>query len=115
MKATRINKNNYEGVQGLEGKYINQHLWSDSNPVGKIISTRGKNFVTIQPVEASENKTKMEFVVGGFSAICLNDSQQQYDFVEVGEPFEVRLSKSQLANKYWAIEDAPYKHYDFNF
>ena len=71
--------------------------------------------MTIQPVEAGENKTKMEFVVGGFSAICLNDSQQQYDFVEVGEPFEVRLSKSQLANKYWAIEDAPYKHYDFNF
>lgn len=112
---TRINKNNYEGVQGLEGKYINQHLWSDSNPVGKIISTRGKNFVTIQPVEASENKTKMEFVVGGFSAICLNDSKQQYDFVEVGEPFEVRLSKAQLANKYWAIEDAPFKHYDYNF
>ena len=114
MKA-RINKNNYESVQGLEGMYINQHLWSDSNPVGKIISTRGKNFVTIQPIEAGENKTKMEFVVGGFSAICLNDSQQQYDFVEVGETFEVRLSKSQLAKKFWQIEDKPFKHYDYNF
>ena len=111
----KINKNNYQGVQGLEGMYINQHLWSDSNPVGKIISTRGKNFVTIQPVEASDNKTKMEFVTGGFSAICLNDSKQEYDFFEVGEPFEARLSKSQLANKYWHIEDAPFKHYDFNF
>ena len=111
----KINKNNYEGAQGLEGMYINQHLWSDSNPVGKIIATRGKNFVTIQPVEAGENKTKMEFVPGGFSAICLNDSKQQYDFFEVGEPYEVRLSKSQMANNYWHIEEAPYKHYDFNF
>lgn len=110
-----INKNNYEGVQGLEGKYINRHLWSDSNPVGKIIATRGKNFVTIQPVEAGKNKVKMEFEVGGFSAHCLNNNQQSYDFFEVGEPYEVRLSKSALANNFWSIEEAPYKHYDYNF
>ena len=113
--TTTISKHNYEGVQGLEGMYINQVLFSDINPVGKIIATRGKNFVTIQPVRAGKNKVKMNFEVGGFSAICTNNMDQEYDFEEYGEAYEVRLSKSALANQYWRIQDAPRKRYDFNF
>ena len=110
-----VTKHNYESVQGLEGRYVNQHLWSDVNPVGKIISTRGKNFVTIQPMSAGENKTKMEFVVGGFSGHCINQYAQKYDFFEDGEPYEVRISKTQLANRFWVIENSPCKYYDYNF
>lgn len=110
-----INSRNYIGVQGLEGRFINRRLWSDTNPVGKIISTRGKNFVTIQPIEAGKNKTKMSFEIGGFSAICTNQYEQSYDFTESGEPYEIRLSKSMLSNKYYHIESAPKNYYDYNF
>ena len=110
-----INKRNYIGVQGLEGRFINFRGYSDVSPVGKIISTRGKNFVTIQPIKAGENKTKMDFVIGGFSAICTNQYQQSYDFTELGEPYEIRLSKSMLANRYYHIESEPRNFYDYNF
>ena len=110
-----INSRNYIGVQGLEGRFINRRLWSDTNPVGKIISTRGKNFVTIQPIDAGKNKTKMSFEIGGFSAICTNEYEQSYDFIESGEPYEIRLSKSMLSNKYYHIESAPKNYYDYNF
>jgi len=40
--------------ESLIGKYINQYLWSDVNPVGKIVGVKGKTKVIIQPVVASE-------------------------------------------------------------
>jgi hypothetical protein len=97
------------------GKYINRVLWSDVDPVGKIIAIKGKTKVIIQPVDAGENKVKMEFVAGGFSAHCLNQGSQQYDFYEKGEPFEVPLSKTSLKNRFWRIDEMPRKYYDYNF
>lgn len=114
-ESTFITARNYTNVHGLEGKYINRRLYSDVDPVGKIIATRGNNFVTIQPVYAGENKEKMEFVAGGFSAICINDHRQSYDFYEHGDPYEIRLSKAMLKRMFYAIQDAPSKYYDYNF
>ena len=99
----------------LIGKYINQVLWSDVNPVGKIVGIKGKTKVLIQPVCASKNKAKMEFVPGGFSAVCLNQNEQHYDFMEVGEVFETTLSHAKMKKGFWSIEDGPNKHYDYNF
>ena len=99
----------------MVGKYVNQVLYSDVNPVGKIIAVRGKSFITIQPVEASENKTKMEVQIGGFAGHTVNNYAQEYDFHEEREPYEVRISNSMLNNRYWRIEDTPRKFYDYNF
>jgi len=97
------------------GKYINQYLWSDVNPVGKIIAIKGKTKVLIQPVHAGENKAKMEFVPGGFAGHCINMYDQQYDFYEEGEVFETTLSNAKMKCAHWGIADAPHKHYDYNF
>lgn len=99
----------------LIGKYINRVLWSDVDPVGKIIAIKGKTKVIIQPVDAGENKVKMEFVAGGFSAHCVNQSAQEYDFFEHGDPFEAPLSKTSLLKRYWSIDEQPRKYYDYNF
>ena len=99
----------------LIGKYINQVLWSDVNPVGKIVGIKGKTKVLIQPVRASKNKAKMEFVPGGFSAVCLNQDEQHYDYMELGEVFETTLSRARMKRAFWSIGDAPYKRYDYNF
>ncbi len=107
--------NKLELTPELIGKYINQVLWSDVDPIGKIVGIKGKSKVLIQPVVAGENKAKMEFVPGGFSAVCINQYNQSYEFTEVGEVFEASLSNSSMKKNFWRISDSPRKFYDYNF
>jgi len=107
--------NKFLVTPSLIGKYINQVLWSDVNPVGKIVGIKGKTKVLIQPVEAGPNKSKMEWISGGFAGHCVNQYEQEYDFVEVGEVFEASISNSSLRSRYWRIGDSPRKFYDYNF
>ena len=111
MKNTKENQNNTE----LIGKYLNRVLWSDVDPIGKIIGVKGKHKVIVQRVEAGENKVKMDFVKGGFSAVCLNNYSQEYDFFETDEIFEVSISKTNMEKRFIRINDKPRKHYDYNF
>lgn len=97
----------------LIGKYLNRYLYSDILPIGKIIGAKGKTTVIVRRVEASENKTKMNFITGGFSAICTNATEQEYDFFETNEVFLMRISKSLM--KHVKIQDEPVKFHDFNF
>jgi hypothetical protein len=101
----------------LIGKYINQYLWSDVNPVGKIIAIKGKTKVLIQRVEAGENKRMkdMTFVQGGFVGTYIDQYKQDYDFQEQGEPYWATLSKTGMKRRFWSIADAPCKFYDYNF
>ena len=99
----------------LIGKYINRYLWSDVNPVGKIVGVKGKTKVVIQPVVAGTNKAKMEFIPGGFSAHCTNMYDQSYDFIERGEVFEISLSNFSMKKNFLGISGHPSKHYDYNF
>jgi hypothetical protein len=110
-----MKKQKLELTEELIGKYINRVLWSDVDPVGKIVGIKGKTKVLIQPVKAGENKVKMDFIAGGFSAHCTNQSAQRYDFVEEGEVFEANLSNASMKNQCWKISDAPRKYYDYNF
>lgn len=105
----------FEVTSDLIGKYINRVLFSDVDPIGKIIGIKGKTKVIVQPIEAGENKTKMEWVSGGFAGHCTNQWNQQYDFVEEGIPFEVSLSNTSLKTRFWKINDTPRKFYDYNF
>lgn len=104
-----------ELTNDLIGKYLNQYLWSDINPIGKIVGIKGKTKVLVQPIVASENKVKMEYVAGGFSAHCVNQSEQEYDYFEQGEVYEMTLSKTKMKRSYLGISNKPYKYYDFNF
>ena len=99
----------------LIGKYINRVLWSDVDPVVKIVSIKTKTKVIVQRVVASENKTKMNFIPGGFSFHCTNQSAQRYDFTITDQVFEVSLSNNSLKKNFWSIDDRPRKWYDYNF
>lgn len=99
----------------LIGKYINRVLWSDVDPVGKIVGIKTKTKVIVKRVEASENKTKMQWVVGGFAGHCINQSAQSYDFTITDQTFEVSLSNNSLKKNFWSIDDRPRKWYDYNF
>ena len=101
--------------ESLIGKYINMCLFTDARPVGKIVGIKGKTKVLIQPVIAGENKTKMKMIPGGFSAHTVNNRSQEYDYKEVGEVYEQRLSAYMLKRMFWRIHDAPYKFHDYNY
>ena len=115
IKIIRTTKEKFQVTEELIGKYINQVLWSDINPVGKIVGIKGKTKVLIQPIVAGKNKTKMEFVEGGYAGHCINMYDQSYDYTETGEVFEAPLSRTGMKKKFWKIHDVPQKHYDYNF
>lgn len=98
--------------EDLIGKYINRHGYTDVEPIGKIVGIKSKTIVFVQPVVAGENKTKMEWVSGGFAGHCVNQSEQSYEYTEVGNVFEMRLSAGDKSNR---ISDRPFKFYDYNF
>ena len=110
-------KPKFEVTADLIGKYINQVLWSDVNPVGKIVGIKGKTKVLIQPIVSSENKSikDMTFIPGGFVGTFTDQHLQSYDFFEVGEVFEANLSNTSMKKRFWSIEERPRKFYDYNF
>ena len=114
-KAAKQAKPKFQVTEDLIGKYINEVLWSDANPVGKIVGIKGKNKVLIQPVVASENLAKMEFIAGGFAGHCVNQGGQRYEFSEEGEVYEATIGNTIMKKKYWRINDYPRKFYDYNF
>ncbi len=95
------------------GKYLNRYGYTDINPIGKIVDIKSKTIVIVQRVEAGENKVKMEFAPGGFSAVCLNQNKQRYDFTEIDERFKFKISNRSLKNV--RIQEHPVKYYDYNF
>lgn len=115
IKVIRTPREKFQVTEELIGKYINQVLWSDINPVGKIVGVKGKTKVLIQPVKAGKNKTKMEYIEGGFAGHCVNMYDQEYDYTEQGEVFEATLSRTGMKKKFWKIHDCPQRFYDYNF
>jgi len=115
IRIVRHKKAKFQVTEDLIGKYINQVLWSDVNPVGKIVGIKGKTKVLIQPVVASENLAQMEFIAGGFAGHCVNQYDQRYEFSEEGEVYESPISNTRMKKKFWKIADYPHKFYDYNF
>lgn len=102
-----------QATQDLIGKYVNQYLYTDILPVGKIIAVKGKTTIVIQKVIAGDNKTKMEFISGGFAGVCINQWQQEYDFHELDETMTLRVGKQ--FSKQYRIDEKPRNYYDYNF
>jgi hypothetical protein len=99
----------------LVGKYINRYGYSDVHVVGKIVGIKSKTIVVVQRVNAEKDPTwKPEWVSGGFSAVCLNQSYQRWIFNETNETFPMRLSAGDLKRAY-RIDDKPIEFYDYNF
>lgn len=101
------------------GKYINQYLWSDVNPVGKVIGIQGKTTLICIKVTASENLTPMSelgFEAGGFVGTYHNQRAQRYEFAEHSdEVFKLRYGKSLRRKQFMSLADSPSKFYDYNF
>ena len=99
----------------LIGKYVNQSLYTDIIPVGKIIGTRGKTILIVKKVVATEQTKEMEFISGGFAGHCINQHEQEWTFEEVDDIFEVRVNKQWGMRGQMYVADKPRMFYDYNF
>ncbi len=101
--------------QDLIGKYVNQSLYTDINPVGKIIGTRGKTILIVKRVMEVKQTKEMEFISGGFAGVCTNQHEQEWTFEEVEDVFEVKMNKQWGRRGQMYIADKPRMYYDYNF
>ena len=108
------------------GLYANHHGWSDVHPY-EIIRVVSDKTLEIRALDVSDNKIKMDFIPGGFSAHCANQHQQEYDYSSnTDNPVtRIRLNRASqyCPDKVWksktgarfAISEHPCKFYDYNF
>jgi len=105
--------NNQMPIENLIGSFLNRYSYSDVNPVGQVIGVKGKKTLILRKVNATNNKTKMEFVPGGFSCMCTNQWDQDWEFEILDETFEMRVCKK--CTRQLEASDMPIKYYDYNF
>jgi hypothetical protein len=97
----------------LIGKFVSRKGYTDLYIVGQVIGVYGKTGIIIQEMKAVRNTVKMNYVAGGFSAICLNNSDQRWEFETLESTIKDRVSKAFF--KIFVISDEPRHHYDYNF
>jgi hypothetical protein len=101
-------------------KYANHLGYTDVNPheVTRVVSDKT---IEVRAMKCERDESvKLEWVPGGFSAICLNDRDQKW-FIssdESAKVFRIRLGKNGWKDKYgrtYRLSDKPVKYYDYNF
>ena len=97
----------------LVGKFVSRRGYTDLYIVGKVIGVYGKTGIVIQEMRAIENTVKREYVTGGFSAVCLNNADQKWEFRTLESTLKDRVSKAFF--NAFIISDKPRHFYDYNF
>lgn len=101
--------------------YANFIGYSDVEPY-EVIRVVSDKCLEIRAMDAVKDESvKMEFLVGGFSAVCVNQQSQKWIISsnEANPVIKIRANKKKgWANKYgqrFALSDQPIKFYDYNF
>ena len=97
----------------LIGKFVSRKGYTDLYIVGQVIGVYGKTGIVIQEMKAVRNTVKMEYIAGGFSAICLNNSDQRWEFETLESTIKDRVSKAFF--NIYVVSDVPRNFYDYNF
>jgi len=102
-------------------KYANHIGWSDVNPF-EVVRVISDKTIEVREMDAKRDESvKLEWVPGGFSAVCLNDHEQKWFITSNPENPVIRIRLS--AKKGWQdkhgrrfqLADKPVKFYDYNF
>ena len=102
-------------------KYANYIGYSDVEPY-EVIKVISDKTVEIRAMDAVQDRSvKMNFVPGGFSAVCTNIGDQKWTITSNPENkvFRIRLSKNKgwkdAHGRRFQLSDSPRKFYDYNF
>ena len=102
-------------------KYANHYSHTDIDPF-EIVNVVSDKTMDIREMDAAhDDSTKLDFHVGGFSAICSNQREQKW-FISSNaqnQIIRIRLSKSGIwkdkHGRKFKLNDQPIKFYDYNF
>lgn len=101
-------------------KYANHIGYSDINPY-EVVRVVSEKTIEIREMDCERDESvKLDFVVGGFSAICVNQSNQEW-FIKPNPENKVtriRLGKNGWKDKHgrrFVLGTEPVKFYDYNF
>lgn len=102
-------------------KYANYIGYSDVEPY-EVVNVISDKTVEIRAMDAVQDRSvKMNFVPGGFSAVCTNIGDQKWNITSNPENkiFRIRLSKNKgwkdAHGRRFQLSDSPRKFYDYNF
>jgi hypothetical protein len=100
--------------------YANHIGYSDINPF-EVVRVISDKTLEIRAMDAERDESvKLDWVVGGFSGICLNQRDQNW-FITSNE--QNRVTRIRLGKQGWKdahgrkyqLSDEPVKFYDYNF
>ena len=100
--------------------YANHYGWSDVNPFEVVRKVSDKT-LEIRAMDAERSANwKPEFIPGGFSGICVNNGDQEWDIKsnENNPVIRIRLGKKGWKDAHgrrFGLSEKPIKHYDYNF
>ena len=101
--------------------FANMYGWSDVEPF-EVVRVISDKTIEVRPMDAERDESvKLQWAVGGFSAVCLNDHDQKWDIKSNPANPVVRIRLS--AKKGWqdkhgrrfGLSKKPVKYYDHNF
>jgi hypothetical protein len=100
--------------------YANHIGYSDINPF-EVVRVISDKTLEIRAMDAERDESvKLDWVVGGFSGVCLNQRNQNW-FITSNE--QNRVTRIRLGKQGWKdahghkyqLSDEPVKFYDYNF
>ena len=101
--------------------YANHCMYSDVDPY-EVVRVISDKTIEIREMDAVEdNSVKLNWEIGGFSAICTNQGNQKWIITSNPNNPVIRIRANK--RKGWAdkhgrtfgLSDAPSKFYDYNF
>lgn len=100
--------------------YANHYGYSDVNPF-EIVRRISDKTIEVREMKAERDPSaKLEFIPGGFSAICTNDHDQKWFITSDPDApvIRIRFGKQGWKDKHgrrFGLSDEPVKFYDHNF
>lgn len=101
-------------------KFANHYGYSDVNPY-EVIRKVSDQTVEIREMETKQIVFPSNFQSGGFSAHCVDNHNQDYEYIS-DDKFPIKRIRWSKAKNNWyhhgmlfLMEVGPYKHYDYNF
>lgn len=101
-------------------KYANQYSYTDITPFEVIRSVSDKTLEIREMKTSRDDSVKLEFHVGGFSAHCSNQRDQEW-FInsdETAPVIRIRLGKNGWKDAHgrrFKLDVEPVMFYDYNF
>jgi len=100
--------------------YANHIGYSDINPF-EVVRVISDKTLEIRAMDAERDESvKLDWVVGGFSGICMNQRDQNWFITsnEQNRVVRIRLGKQgwkDANGRKYQLSDEPVKFYDYNF